>query len=297
MRAACALLILVACTAESEDLSVGEQLGQNLNGQNLNGQNLNGQNLNGSTLGTSVLWTSLQGVKLGGSTLLEAAWLEGTELVGKNGSSIHRGLDFHQAEFQAQSNTGVALRLRVRQVDTPAAAGGPWRYWVEYSETDGKWYPICLDGTAAQPAIAIDGWWNPQAGVPGGGGKVTDSTKLTFACPKVGAIGKCLDIGYRAWVHASHHQACVRAIRADYCGDGVTYTTDGKIINLYDALGIQVDTEDWRIEAEWDAAGARCFSQNNRALDHVPCFKDRATSSCGKLTNFSKGTLLMTEMP
>ena len=75
------------------------------------------------------------------------------------------------------------------------------------------------------------------------------------------------------------------------------HTADGAVINIYDGLGIQLDTEDWRIEAEWDADGARCFSTNNRSLDHLSCFRSRATSACGKLSHFDTGTLLMSEKP
>jgi hypothetical protein len=293
-----------ACAMEvGDDLGVIDREVTVDNGKSLNGKSLNGKSLNGSTLGTTVLWTSFEGVKLNGSTLLDDAWLEGTEFVGRVGSSIKRGTDFHQAEFQAMSDTGNALRLRARHITPPAAAGEPWRYSVEYLDTDSKWYPICLDGAEARASIAIGGWWNPAEGVPGGGGKVADPTRFTFACPTGGAIGKCIELGYRPWSQVAvvsldeHHQSCVRALRADYCGDGVTYTADGKVINLYDGLGIQLDTEDWRIEAEWDDAGARCFSSNNRSLDHLPCFRSRASNACGKLSNFASGTLLMTEMP
>jgi hypothetical protein len=188
-------------------------------------------------------------------------------------------------------------------MEAPAAPEDPWRYSVEYLDTDSEWYPICLDGAVAQPAIAIDGWWNPAEGEPGGGGKVNDASKFTFACPVVGAIGKCIEIGYQPWAEEggvsldAHHRGCVRALRADYCGDGVPHTTDGAVINIYDGLGIQLDTEDWRIEAEWDADGARCFSTNNRSLDHLSCFRSRATSACGKLSHFDTGTLLMSEKP
>ena len=299
-----ALAVLGGCVlGEGEDLGVVDRAATVENGKSLNGKSLNGKSLNGSALGTAIVWTSLQGVKLNGSTLLDAAWIEGTELVGRVGSSIKRGADFHQAEFQALSDTGRPLRLRAAHIAAPAASGEPWRYTVEYLDTDNRWYPTCLDGTAARASVAIAGWWSPEEGTPGAGGRTDDPARFTFACPTGGAIGKCIELGYQPWAQvagtslAGHHESCVRAIRADYCGDGVTHTTDGKLINIHDGLGVQLDTEDWRIEAEWDEAGARCFSPNNRSLDHLSCFKARTSSSCGKASNFAAGSLLMTEMP
>jgi uncharacterized protein YjbI with pentapeptide repeats len=301
------LLALAACVLEDEVGSRGAAIvlenGRDLNGRDLNGRDLNGRDLNGSSLGSTLLWTSLEGVQLGGS-ILEETWLEGTELVGRNGNgSIFRGAGFEQSEFAAVSDAGHEVRLRLRHVDAPDAGDDRWRYWVEYRETDQQWYPLCLDDAdEAASAIALDGWWNPEAGVTGGGAKNDDPLKMTFAC-QGGTLGKCVDLGYEPWSEIEavsldpHHQACVRAVRADYCGDGVAHTTDGKLINIYDGIGIQPDTEDWLIEAEWDGAGARCFSQNNRALSHLSCFKERATSNCGNTAHFASGTLVMTEIP
>lgn len=48
-------------------------------------------------------------------------------------------------------------------------------------------------------------------------------------------------------------------VRADYCGDGTSYTQNGTPIDLYDGLILQVDTEPgWLVDAEWGTAGARC---------------------------------------
>jgi hypothetical protein len=138
--------------------------------------------------------------------------------------------------------------------------------------------------------------------VPGGGSKIDDPTTFTFACER-SAITKCLRQGYKPWATvngvsmAEYHQACTRLIRADFCGDGTSYTVEGQWVNLYDTVGVQRDTEDWNQEAEWDSRGARCFSPHNRSHDHVPCYQERTQSACGKLSNFANGTLLMSETP
>jgi hypothetical protein len=84
-----------------------------------------------------------------------------------------------------------------------------------------------------------------------------------------GAIGKCLRMGYRPWQIArdgaplrAYHQACVRMVRADYCGDGTGHTRDGTPINVYDRLGIQqADAAPaMRFEAAWATDGAVCVN-------------------------------------
>ena len=138
--------------------------------------------------------------------------------------------------------------------------------------------------------------------MPGGGDKIDDPGKMTFACERLGALGKCVTAGYKPWDEVSgssladYHQACVRTLRADYCGDGMPYTENGQPVNIYDQLGVQVDSEDWAAEAEWDASGARCVAQDNRSIETVPCFEQLATPDCGDPAHFD-GTLLISETP
>ncbi|HET6467027.1 MAG TPA: ADYC domain-containing protein [Geminicoccaceae bacterium] len=61
-----------------------------------------------------------------------------------------------------------------------------------------------------------------------------------------GATGKCVRYGYKPWGEDAEgrplwdlHQTCVRLVRADYCGDGVSWTETGTLIDLYDRRGIQ----------------------------------------------------------
>jgi hypothetical protein len=272
--------------------------GQNLNGQNLNGQNLNGQNLNGPDSGTFTIWTSLEGVKLGGM-VLDSTRLSATVFTGTKGSSVRTGRDLIGADLTAMRGDGRAVPLRLRDIVSPPAGSTIWRYLVDYREDDGAWYPLC-NGSAAIP---LEGIWDHRQGVTGGGAHISDPTKFTFACEGRGALGKCVSMGYEPWsssdgvLLAKHHQACVRLLRGDYCGDGTPYTTDGSWVNVYDALGVQVDTEDWVFEAEWDASGARCFSKANRSKSNLPCYNARLKTECGSLARFTTGTLLMDETP
>jgi hypothetical protein len=130
-------------------------------------------------------------------------------------------------------------------------------------EHDGGWTALCAE---PNQALAIAGRWDLSAGKPGDGKKLSSAaTEVTFAC-RDSAIGKCAErLGYKPWREATGpvspdllHQACVRAVRADYCGTGESLTRQGEQINFYDVLGIQKDERPWTFEAEWTPDGARC---------------------------------------
>lgn len=281
--------------------------GSNLNGSNLNGSNLNGSNLNGGDLNHTLLYASFAGATREGMTgnKLDSAWLQGTEFFGTQGSSTFRGLDFDQAHFVGMLGDGRTVDLWVASLTPPAPGDDVWRYLVRYWDTARQeWHPICIrnDRTHA-PAIPVLGRWDYRSGVPTGGAKLDEPGVFTFAC-EGSAITKCLHMGYKPWASspdgqglAAHHQACTRVIRADYCGDGTSYTVDGQWVNVWDNVGIQFDTEDWYVEAEWDEAGARCFSPHNRFHSNVQCYDAKKQAGCGSLSSFSAGTLLMTETP
>jgi len=306
-------LVLGGCAYD--DLSDGDlstttgesavENGHNLNGHNLNGHNLNGHNLNGtSELGNVIAWVSYKDASLGGSDLKNVK-LDGSQLVARRHHIPVGGTGMVGATFEAQSDTGEDLSLRVAAVFPPGVNQDPttWRYLVEYQETDGGWEPICVNDTNVVPAIPVDGYWNLDSGSPGDGGKVNAGAKFLFACEQVGAIGKCVEAGYRPWQKVGHtkldrhHEACVRLLRADFCGDSVSHTTDGALVNIYDALGVQVDTETWFPEAEWDRHGARCISPDapTPGLADAACRDALLDDDCA--LSFHHRTLLVSERP
>ena len=130
-----------------------------------------------------------------------------------------------------------------------------------------SWQPVCPKG---QAAVAVAGQWDLRAGVAGGGAKRSSAaTEVTFSC--VGAaVGKCVTLlGYRPWVSAALdqlHQSCVRAVRADYCGNGESMTQPNEQVNFYDSLSIQRDGADWPLEAQWSPDGAVCAAATRLTL-------------------------------
>jgi hypothetical protein len=84
-----------------------------------------------------------------------------------------------------------------------------------------------------------------------------------------GAIGKCVRWGYRFWEERDAgpplralHQACIRMTRADYGGDGSTFTRDGTLIAFCDRFGVNPCEGEGGMpfEAAWGADGAVCVA-------------------------------------
>lgn len=306
----CALsLITVACGPTLDDpapqVAIRQAALTQGNGSNLNGSNLNGSNLNGTDLASTLASVSLVSVQVNGYSILDHAELQGTVFHGWKGSSYWSGTLFYGAEFNGTMGDGRQVKLRVDAV-TPGTAphADVWTYRVSYFEPANQlWWPICKDDQGAIDAIPVSGRWDLRQGVAGGGAKIADSTAFTFGCVGRSAIAKCVMAGYKPWASANgvsldrHHQACVRLIRADFCGDGKSHTTNGQWVNLYDGVGVQQDTEHWVPEAEWDEHGARCFYPLNRSHEAVPCYDQRQDLGCGASAHFSTGTLLINETP
>lgn len=165
--------------------------------------------------------------------------------------------------------------------------------------------PLCSGDNLA---IAVPGAWNYRTGSRE---NPVDPTLVTFACLDA-AIAKCIEpVGYRPWaMHppptgdgsgsdqapvslAPYHAACVRAMRADYCGTGFSLTRNGTHINIYDTIGIQarlselpsidrvfdvpvlqgtkkrgprvtMNLDAYQFEAKWSPEGATCIDETRK---------------------------------
>lgn len=271
-------------------------------GRGLNGQALNGKDLDGRV----VVSVSLKDVKApkGGKSRVKLA-----------GTRFQGAKDAVGLVFQGRLDDGDTLPLRIDAMTlvgegTDVVA----RYRVLYP-SDAGWAPLCgvdEDG-APVSAVPLEGRWDYRQGEAGGGDWIPDAAAFTFACDGY-VLSKCVDLGYKPWatgricdteaqgqpcVKATlrpFHQACTRALRADYCGDGTTHTQDGVTLSLYDGIGIRVDSEALILEAEWTAAGARCVAALRAEGDAPACLAGLVDPGCGAPERFEQGTLLMTEV-
>lgn len=154
-----------------------------------------------------------------------------------------------------------------------------WLYQIEYtssaSANPDTWHNVCAKhgqnggqtgrkktGQHSGLGMFVDGRWNNDGSWQPGG--------YTFACTS-GVITKCArSWGYKPWKRLVApggylvdmrplHQACTRAARADYCGDGIPHTRDGTMIDMFDIHGFNVrePDSDFVEESGFTPRGAR----------------------------------------
>jgi hypothetical protein len=279
------LFLLASCTDGSPHLQQVSSSSEVTNGASLNGASLNGASLNGASLnGASLNGASLNGASLNGASL------DGVALVGSSFEAD--GVDdLVGAIFVGTLSDGRSINLRIDDI----AGHDDVALHTISVQVDQGWVPLCEDADGNNlPAIALAGQWT------GDGSKNRAPGFFTFAC-RGGALAKCVEnLGYKPWLSSAHdslHQTCTRTIRADYCGDGRSWTVNGRAINVYDDQGIQDDTEYWGKEAEWNESGARCLLRQ-RVLDLgaglPPCILVKANLFCGYFPDWDR-TLIVNE--
>lgn len=262
--------------------------GISFNGISFNGISFNGVSFNGQSLnGISFNGTSVTGVSIKASSSNTSPPLTGASLVG--------------SKWSGTASNGAAVALRV---DSATAGSAPntdlWFYGISYQTSTG-WSPLCgIDSVTGKPiqAVSTAGVWVATAA--DATFYTSSTTQFTLAC-RGATVAKCIELGYKTYKgYTNQLQSCVRLLRGDYCGTGSAWTANGTLLNLYDNVGVQLDTQAWTPEAEWTPAGARCVNSNNNAryelvLSKDPkCVKRIETTTCG--TTFANGAVLIDEL-
>ncbi len=158
-----------------------------------------------------------------------------TELRIVTDAGLVRGVEVAGAEL-ALPGLGT-VRIESAERDAGSRFGDVWLYRVVLE--DGR--EIC----AADPGgdtrlVFFPGRFDAQLNY------VDDPAEFSVSCVS-GVQAKCLRWGYRPWAKAPlggqplapYYNACIRAARADYCGDDQPTTRDGTLIDLYDQVGVQ----------------------------------------------------------
>ena len=170
------------------------------------------------------------------------------------------------AVLEANDEGGRSVSVRIE--DVVSDSSDPERevllYRLQQLGEDGNWEEFCAPDPAGERwAFPLIGTWTAS------GEHLPTPNEFNFVC-SAGAIGKCIRLGYKPWKMLSdgstlwaYHQACVRMLRADYCGDGTSLTRDGTLIDLYDIQGIQKDepSPGMHFEAGWSSSGATCVAR------------------------------------
>jgi hypothetical protein len=132
-------------------------------------------------------------------------------------------------------------------------------------------------------------WGFPLAAAYGADGHATGPFAITCTA---GAQAKCIRFGYRPWhpEMVDLHAACVRMVRADYCGDGKPHTRNGTRISLWDRRGILPAGDPWPglgFEAAWSPEGAVCVARTR--LPEVATL-DQVLAECPRLRSAGNGS-------
>jgi hypothetical protein len=286
-------MLLAACTTTepgpapatsvADDALTGDN-GISFNGISFNGISFNGTSLNGISFnGISFNGISFNGISFNGISFNGISF----NGISFNGISFN-GTDFIGAHMSGLLGNGDALDLRIDDIAPLDGANSNVLAYTVSASTDAGWVPVCgveSDGSPRQ-ALAVPGLWNTTTGT------WTDSSDaFTLAC-RHASIAKCVEFGYKSWLSLGDEQhACVRMLRADYCGDGVSHTVNGTPINLYDNVGVQADTESWPVDAEWSPDGALCVN-HTRGTGQPSCYTEKYSEGCG---TFANGALLIDE--
>jgi hypothetical protein len=203
---------------------------------------------------------------------IQGAVIEGTRIrVQKPDGSWATRDELIGATLVAHDEGGVRERYRIDAVEEYESEQTGrllfYQFSVQNPET-GNWENFCKpDRKGRQLAFPMAGYWDET------GRHVRSANDFSITCT-AGTIGKCVLFGYLPWSKSAGgsdpwrlHQACVRMIRADYCGNGNPHTREGTLIEIWDREGIQIDTSvpNLTFEAAWNDAGAVCIERTRIA--------------------------------
>jgi hypothetical protein len=190
---------------------------------------------------------------------LQSVEVEGTEFKATFADGrVLRSRDLVGATLTIAAGDGVQrVRIDAVERDPDATVGEVWLHTFSTQNADGSWRNVCNPG----PDGRRQGF--PIAGRARGDAALdpAEATVFDITCTG-GARGKCVRFGYLPWADQGYdrYNACVRMVRADYCGDGGGTTRDGMLIDMYDDQRIQTTDNDpgLEFEAGWSANGAVC---------------------------------------
>jgi hypothetical protein len=236
--------------------------------EDIYGERNNGRSLTGE-VGPGLIGVAYAGaVLVGGQPVTDVAVIGGRlrgRMIGAGGVvQVVDGPAWTGAILQGQTPNGL-VPIRIDGVDTVDADLHLYTLSRPRHGAQGPaWTPFCHaydDGDVR--AVPVAARWNDN------GDRVESSDHFTFGC-RSGAIAKCVLVGYRPWLPAQGaapmvdvHQACTRAITADFCGNGKPHTLNGTPINIVDQLAPPIRPQfiDVRLyEAAWTRYGAYCLS-------------------------------------
>lgn len=221
--------------------------GESLNGVQANGVQLNGIQINGiQANGVQINQRGALTVGVGvGALELDHVRLDGGRIVAMEGGKRLPDTALIGATFESGDTTVRITAVTLDDVDERLA-------WYELAVDGGG--PVCDE--AFEQGVFVSGTFDDSGAYhPDASGET-----MSFACAN-SVMNKCVAWGYAPWATSSDaYEACTRMARADYCGDGVPWTQDGTVIDVYDVFGVQERAGSMTFEAGWSGDGATCVA-------------------------------------
>lgn len=192
--------------------------------------------------------------------------VEGAQLLGTNQGAPVSGADFLGGIVNLRDADGQPATARIANVERDAGdpTGATFLYTLTYQDPNtGATINACLpDPTGVSAALPLRGRWDAT------GAKQDRDTAISLGCTS-GVLAKCVRWGYRPWeskngvLLENHHQACTRMARADYCGNGTSYTLDGTEVDIYDRVPVLTRNPALLslFESTWTPDGAYCIAR------------------------------------
>jgi ADYC domain-containing protein len=269
-----------------------------LPGDSMNGRMINGPAMEGTELAAATLAGGAGGTMADGRAIQSVETWEGRLLArDMTGAPMAAGQELVGATLQGVAADGSWLMLRIDSVEAASGSADQDVLYHRISKwacgwtTDSTghtvfrcdWTPLCgatpTDGPVA--SVPLQGRWNYSLGISGSASYAYQPNGTTFACQGY-ALEKCaVPLHYKPWVpgRGDLHRACVKMLRADYCGDG-THTQNGTPVHASDDVVINPwpstsAVPAWKLEALWTPNGAACISaerlQGNEDLIKSAC--------------------------
>lgn len=220
---------------------------------------------------------------------LDEVWVDQGELFGRIQDVVYSGAELHGSRWDVTTHGGgLEKRKMFLHSSRYDKVDGVHKYTFGYPNdpTYGMhFYTKKYQGIDGSPLLAAcdkDDDGNLEAvlyedlHVDMKSGYVKEMESLINIACVSGGVGKAATWKYKSYdIGFEEFMAAVRMIRADYCGDGDSWTKPGTAIDLQDVWGYnKFFKPTYETEALWSAKGASCVNLPRRpdfALDDIVC--------------------------
>ena len=226
--------------------------------------------------------------ELAGGLVLDEFWAFEGQLFGRKGTLIYSGTDFINARFSLTA-WGDPISLLVTAVTPPPPAMPGESFWLYLFTWDnglGGTTPACLP---TEPGGDLRAIVHDDLVIDGATGVASTRPDTVYIACLRGAAGEVaygpLGYGFRPFEIGTYaFTAAMRFLRADYCGDGTTWTKYGQPISYSDKWSIGGGVQLGHTDAVWGMSGALCIGEALRAghvYADITCSSGVVPPKCG----------------